>query len=129
MSDDKLGSVVAIASGSQLEVYTENGKMLLQQDLGGKMFTSLSAFRTGVRLHPGLKFVACLLAKRVVVVLSMEDGSELLRHTGISLSCCQLCWSPGGTLLAVTSSNGVRLYSVDAGFAEVQHLHAGVTDF
>ena len=31
VSDDELGSIVAIASGSQLEVHTEHGKLLLQK--------------------------------------------------------------------------------------------------
>ena len=96
------------------------GKRLLHRDLGEEMFTSLGKFRTAVRMQPGGKFVACVLTKKTLVVVSVADGSEMLRV--VVGSCLGLWWSPDGALLAVGTTAGARVFAMDRDFAVVQCL-------
>lgn len=116
----ELGPIIAMAAGSQLYVYTTTRKVLLHHDFGKELFTSLNRIRTAVRMDPNGKFVACVLMKATVVVMSVADGSELLRMD--PNGCHGMWWSPDGALLAVACLTGTRVFSTDMGFAEIQHL-------
>ena len=118
-SGGELGPVVAVASGSELSVHTLEGKCLLRHDLGEELFTSHGNFRAAVRMQPGGKFVACVVAKKTVVVVSVADGSEMLRL--VVGGCHGLWWSPDGALLAIGTSDGAQVFSTTT-FAEPQRL-------
>ena len=95
----QLGPLVALATNSQLSVHTVDGKRVFQQDFGIELCTALGNAKAPVRMQPNGKSVACVLAKSTVVVVSIADGSDLLRV--VMKSCFGLCWSPDGALLVV----------------------------
>eukprot|EP01051_Picozoa_sp_SAG22_P019133 SAG22_NODE_3435_length_1714_cov_1.137461_1_plen_351_part_10 len=117
------GVLVAIASGSRVEVHTPTA-CRLRKTLDEKLLTSQGYMKTAVRLHPEGNFVACVVAKKDVVVLSVPDGSESFRRT--TGTCFELCWCPKGKLLAMClNPTGVQLISADKGFKDEQTLLDG----
>jgi WD40 repeat protein len=121
--DGELGSpVVALATSSQLNVFTTDQKRLMHNDFGEEITTLGSKSTSAVRMQPGGKLVACVVGAHSVVVVSVEDGSELFRAT---IACTNLRWSPDGSWLALGTYQGVQILSANADFADVQRLEDG----